>query len=272
MARNYGKIPYALYQSRITESFSYPAVSENVNLSGLFTLPTSEPATSQIIYTFGSNYMVTCSNPYSLIGQSPFLFAIGQNTSASTVTLSYRILKNGVSIYTSTQSVSASYYFIITAYEFLNVNQGDTLEIRLWANTASGLNCIETAIMPGLSRYIPMGKQGRLLLNFSFTANLSHQTLSRANFLSSGSLYAATDDNYYNSNHRFVINTGEQYIWKAFVTASPSCNPKLFWLSNGDSSLGTYCNTSSSLSSGLYYYAPVQILNSFTYTPTNIFP
>lgn len=100
-------------------------------------VPTSEPETSQIIYTLASTDFHTFSfNPYSKLF-SAFIAGAGRNTDASSRTLYWRVLKNGASVATGNVSVSTNRYYTISYYNLPNVVVGDVIELRLWASGAN---------------------------------------------------------------------------------------------------------------------------------------
>jgi len=101
-------------------------------------LPTAEPATSQIVRTIAEADLPTIS-----VNGSPNIFQAkctawfvtgGKNTDTASRRVYYRALKNDASIRTGSMSVPAGYYWTLRFY-FYDVIAGDTIEFRLWATT-----------------------------------------------------------------------------------------------------------------------------------------
>ena len=102
-------------------------------------LPTSEPAESQISITPAeADLPVVKLNGLDIptITYTALVYAGGQNTDSASQTVYWRMLKNGSSLSTGSFSVSASYYWTITA-RYFDVNAGDTIELRLWASSTN---------------------------------------------------------------------------------------------------------------------------------------
>jgi len=102
-------------------------------------LPTSEPAESQISITLAEADLpvVKLSGlDIPAIKYIALVYAGGQNTDSASQTVYWRMLKNGASLSNGSFSVSASYYWTITA-RYFDVNAGDTIELRLWASSTN---------------------------------------------------------------------------------------------------------------------------------------
>jgi len=102
-------------------------------------LPTSEPAESQISITLAeADLPVVKLNGLDIptITYTALVYAGGQNTDSASQTVYWRMLKNGSSLSTGSFSVSAGYYWTITA-RYFDVNAGDTIELRLWASSTN---------------------------------------------------------------------------------------------------------------------------------------
>jgi len=103
-------------------------------------LPTSEPAESQISIT-----LAEADLPVVKLNGSPniptityiaLVYAGGKNTDTASQTVYWRMLKNGSSLSNGSFSVSADYYWTISAF-FFDVKAGDTIELRLWASSSN---------------------------------------------------------------------------------------------------------------------------------------
>lgn len=134
------------------------------NLQGTPTsLPTSEPAVSQIIYTVSVDDLPTLNMGVESKINVALMFAGGRNTDVATRTVYWRMVKNGSSVVNGSFSVSAGYYWTIILY-FIDVAVGDTLELRLWA-TDTAVNWDYEARQLQYSRIKLLSKY--LLLHFS---------------------------------------------------------------------------------------------------------
>lgn len=116
------------------------------------TLPTSEPTDPQIAYTVQSSDLPTFDiKPYSCIYLGRLL-AGGQFVTAGT--LYWRMVKNGLSVASSSFSVSANYYYVIEA-GFLDVKVSDVLGLKLWSSVSDS-NWDRSAIAVSPSRIQPL--------------------------------------------------------------------------------------------------------------------
>jgi len=99
-------------------------------------LPTSEPANPQYEWTVAQADLPAFSLlPISLKYIGMFWTA-GKNLSGGAATVSYRMLKNGVSVDTSGGAVNNNYYWTWT-HTFYDIAVGGVLGIKLWANAAA---------------------------------------------------------------------------------------------------------------------------------------
>ena len=257
-----------MYSPR-TDSLSYPAAQETYDAAGT-ALPTSEPATSQVIYTITSADLPVSTDKTASMKFTAFLYGGGKNNGASSATVYYRILKNGASVATGSSSVNANYYYTVNCYQLYDVKAGDVIEIRLWASAAT-VDYRYKAMSVAISRYVPGGILGRLLLNFYYlSSGVGYQlTLSQGVSpirMTAGTVYIYTDKTLFNSNHSVSIVFADSYRHAAFVCIQ---DKQLFHLQNGDSSQSTSVLTSSTALP--YYYANCRMSGTLTYTPTGIF-
>lgn len=131
-------------------------------------LPTSEPATSQIVYTVQEADLPTLSMTVEGRMFVVLIICAGKNTDTASRTVYYRMLKNGSSINTGSVSVSAGYFWTLNAC-FTNVAVGDVLEVRLWA-TSDLVNWDYTARQVHVSRVALMSKFPLAILKFAEVA------------------------------------------------------------------------------------------------------
>jgi hypothetical protein len=97
------------------------------------TLPTSEPIMPQISYTVASNDLPTFNiSPYQ---KKWVAIVVGAGKAVTAAIIYLRMKKNGASVSTSSNSVSANYFYTYECF-FYDVNVGDVLELALWSNQA----------------------------------------------------------------------------------------------------------------------------------------
>jgi hypothetical protein len=127
--------PNPVYTSLKTLTITYKTPQETL-LATPVALPTTEPSTPQIRYTVGVADLPNLSfgAPRTWVA---IVYGAGKN-GVSSVALYWRMKKNGVSVATSSISLSANNYYTVNAY-FYDINIGDVLELSLWAS-ASGPN------------------------------------------------------------------------------------------------------------------------------------
>jgi hypothetical protein len=102
-------------------------------LGTALTLPTTEPATSQVSFTVQSADLpiISPSVPLKYYGVPNVSGKVG----ATAAVISYRVLKNGVSIaQASGASATATQFWTHSHYRLFDVQIGDVLEVRYWAN------------------------------------------------------------------------------------------------------------------------------------------
>ena len=268
MSRVMGPRGPLMYSPR-TDSLSYPAAQETYDAAGT-ALPTSEPATSQIIYTITSADLPVSTDKTASMKFTAFLYGGGKNNGASSATVYYRIVKNGASVATSSSSVNTNYYYTVNCYQLYDVKAGDVIEIRLWASAAT-VDYRYKAMSVVISRYVPGGILGRLLLNFHYLSSGAGYQLTLSQGVSpirmtAGNVYIYTDKTLFNSNHYLAIVFGDLYRHAAFVCIQ---DKQFFHLQNGDSSQATSVLTSSVALP--YYYANSRMSGTLTHIPTGIF-
>ena len=115
-----------MYSPR-TDSLSYPVAQETYDAAGT-ALPTSEPATSQIIYTITSADLPVSTDKTASMKFTAFLYGGGKNNGASSATVYYRVLKNGASIASASSAVNTNYYYTVNCYQLYDIKVGDVIE------------------------------------------------------------------------------------------------------------------------------------------------
>ena len=158
----------------------------------------------------------------------------------------------------------------MNCYQLYDVKAGDVIEIRLWASAAT-VDYRYKAMSVVISRYVPGGILGRLLLNFYYLSSGAGYQLTLSQGVSpirmtAGNVYIYTDKTLFNSNHYLSITFGDSYRHAAFVCIQ---DKQFFHLQNGDSSQATSVLTSSVALP--YYYSNCRISGTLTHTPTGIF-
>jgi hypothetical protein len=155
-----------------------PATPRETLLGSPLTLPTTEPTTAQVSFTIQQSDLpvftpnITFKNNVSVI-------CSGKAVTAATI--SYRVLKNGVSVTTAAATATpANNFWCHTYWAAWDAQVGDTIDIKLWSSQADsyvdfyGLICGHT--QPDFS------KRGNILKDLSFpsyatTTNLFSNTL-----------------------------------------------------------------------------------------------
>lgn len=136
MARSPNCTGAPTYRGRVDVTITYPDPDETL-LETPVALPTSEPAEAQISYTLASGHMPVWS-PYELEHvKVATLCASGRNSSSSTKSVYYRLLRNGVSTNTGSSGIAAGCYYTFTAVCFLDIAAGDVLSCKLWTENGT---------------------------------------------------------------------------------------------------------------------------------------
>jgi hypothetical protein len=200
---NVGLFDRAFKQPLQTIDITVPTPQETL-LETPESLPTSEPGTSQISYTIQSSDLPTLS--FGICKYAAHLCGAGQNLSGSSVTVYYRILKNGTSVATgSRSSVSNNYYYNIYHTNFYNVVEGDTIELRLWASV-SGVNYNFKGLIVYPTR-IGFSNQNNLLLT-----DISYTLAAGIKFTSIASGEQSANTVYY----KFYYNNSPGHIYEFY--------------------------------------------------------
>lgn len=131
MTRKLGDMGLSVMGSRHVLNITYPAPDETL-LETPEALPTSEPETPQIEFTIAAAHLPNIGGASAV--WTPILYAMGQNGSASSRTLSYRLMKNDASVSTGSISVSAGRYWTVSCFNYYGSVVGDVIQLRLWAS------------------------------------------------------------------------------------------------------------------------------------------
>lgn len=102
---------------------------------GVLTLPTTEPGTSQVIFTVQSSDLPTIS-PDVPMKYNASLIVSGKIGAVASI-INYRVLKNSVSVAQASMANAAStQYWTHTHWRTFDIKVGDVLEVRYWAAQA----------------------------------------------------------------------------------------------------------------------------------------
>lgn len=140
-------------------------------------LPNSESGSPQISYTITSGMLPThTGDTPASITYGGALVAGCINNGSSSRTLNYRVKKNGTSIATGSQSISAGYKGILQYYALNGNNKpsvGDVFEIYLWCSesaTDMQLNRYALRIIPTIIKLV--NDKNKLLANIMISTAL----------------------------------------------------------------------------------------------------
>lgn len=166
-----GESMAAVYGPQKTINITYATPRET--LQGTPTiLATSEPGTVTFSYTIQQSDLpafdgipLSCSN-------MAIVFASGRNTTASLATINYRIKKNGVSLTTGSQSVTASQYWTLQLLDpsLIGVSVSDVIDVYLWQTTANALNWDWNGLAINITR-IKLEPSNRVFINKKYTVS-----------------------------------------------------------------------------------------------------
>lgn len=154
-----------------------PGTVRETLLGTPLTLPTAEPTTGQFSYTIQASDLPTIS-PIVPMKFNAALYASGKIGAAASA-LNFRILKNGVNVFTGpTASAAATNMWGHTHWRTFDVREGDLLEVRYWAAQADVILDFHGLIVYPAQPVV--SKQGTKLEGISLSA------------MSSGPNFAAT--------------------------------------------------------------------------------
>lgn len=203
-------------------------------LSSPLTLPTSEPVTGQIIFTVQDSD-IPVFEPVSLpCHYSAFVLASGK-AGAVAAPISYRILKNGVSIaQVNSSNFVAGQFWTLTLYRWYDVLPGDELEVRLWT-TQTDYN-LDYYAMYVIAVDIDPIKRGTILSNFTATTTVPKLTGAGV----PQSITAGTTGSYlirpYSNNANLGLNGTIAFNIVQFLNTVPMMPPQYGGIGVGGSS------------------------------------
>ncbi|MEM2389221.1 MAG: hypothetical protein QW215_03165 [Ignisphaera sp.] len=219
------------------------------------TLPTTEPSTSQIVYTVSEEDLPALSMGVYRVVWVAFVIGAGRFTTAGYVY--WRMLRNGTSISTGNRGVSADYYYTVNTY-FYDVKVGDVLELRLWSSVSDSVwDYRAFQIQP--TRILPHARY-RNLYGVSFDGFQAHPVLTLGN----PSVYGTGSSTFYHTDI-FTRTIGSAFTVGLLI---PSPTYGLFRLSYGDYQTANYHIATTSASYRPYYYRnslPTMIRFRFLY-------
>jgi len=133
MARSPNCTGAPLFKGRVDVTISYPDPDCEKFDDNPLALPSSEPTDAQVSYTVASKHMPVWSHELNHV-KTAVLYAAGRNNSASSAKVYYRVLKNGANVATgSGNSIPAGYLYSGSFPLFFDVQSGDVLSCKLWA-------------------------------------------------------------------------------------------------------------------------------------------
>lgn len=101
-------------------------------------MPSTEPTTAQISITVEVGDLPTISPSPISTKYTALIYAGGKNADAAAQNVSWRVLKNGVSVATGTQSaVPINAFWTHSHPQLFDIAVGDVLEIKLWSPSAN---------------------------------------------------------------------------------------------------------------------------------------
>jgi hypothetical protein len=120
-----------------TYNISFATPRESL-LTTPLSLPSTEPTTPQVSVTIGVGDLPNILPSPLGVKYTAALYAAGKNTDAAAQTVSWRVLKNNISIATGTSSsVPTNQFWTHSYFQFYDVVVGDVLEIKLWSASAN---------------------------------------------------------------------------------------------------------------------------------------
>jgi hypothetical protein len=135
-----GETMQALIGTRHEVNITYPTFDEAAG--GTVGLPASEPASATFSYTVATATHLPVLDAAVGYQNTGIVMCSGLNITASAQTLSYRILKNTVSLATGTLAITASLYWTahLVNAGLLGLVNGDVIDIKLWTTGTSLLD------------------------------------------------------------------------------------------------------------------------------------
>jgi len=138
--------------------------------TGRGALGTTEPATPTFSYTLSAKTHLASVDKPIIYSNLAMLHVGGQNLTALSQSISYRVYKNSTVIITGTQTVTASQYWTLrlTDSDLLGVLAGDVIDVMLWSTNADALEWQYDAIGCMITRIKPFNDSRKILFNVTY--------------------------------------------------------------------------------------------------------
>lgn len=175
-------------------------------------LPTTEPATSQVIYTIQASDIPTIS-PIAQMKCNMTIVCSGKIGAIASI-INYRVLKNGISIAQAAgTSATATQFWTHTHWRTFDVVVGDVLEVRYWAVQAD-VNLDFYGLLAYPSQPMPH-KAGTILKDLSFLNTSNGGSFTTITPTISGLNYYV----YPNNSSNYTVNHGSTaVVYPAIIT------------------------------------------------------
>lgn len=139
--------------------------------TGRGALGTTEPATPTFSYTLSATTHLASVDKPIIYSNLAMLHVGGQNLTALSQYISYRVYKNSTEIIaTGTQTVTASQYWTLrlTDADLVGVLAGDVIDVMLWSTNADALEWQYDAIGCMITRIKPFNDSRKILFNVTY--------------------------------------------------------------------------------------------------------
>lgn len=139
--------------------------------TGRGALGTTEPATPTFSYTLSATTHLASVDKPIIYSNLAILHVGGQNLTALSQYISYRVYKNSTEIIaTGTQTVTASQYWTLrlTDADLVGVLAGDVIDVMLWSTNADALEWQYDAIGCMITRIKPFNDSRKILFNVTY--------------------------------------------------------------------------------------------------------
>lgn len=139
--------------------------------TGRGALGTTEPATPTFSYTLSATTHLASVDKPIIYSNLAVLHVGGQNLTALSQYISYRVYKNSTEIIaTGTQTVTASQYWTLrlTDADLVGVLAGDVIDVMLWSTNADALEWQYDAIGCMITRIKPFNDSRKILFNVTY--------------------------------------------------------------------------------------------------------
>lgn len=138
--------------------------------TGRGALGTTEPATPTFSYTLSATTHLASVDKPIIYSNLAMLHVGGQNLTALSQYISYRVYKNSTVIITGTQTVTASLYWTLrlTDADLVGVLAGDVIDVMLWSTNADALEWQYDAIGCMITQIKPFNDSRKILFNVTY--------------------------------------------------------------------------------------------------------